>query len=169
MIFLKNKEVESLKTSLDKLNDDKNTLISEVDKLKNINALYMSFGGTSLLYDGEKTPNELGTPYTFELDYNSIRMRSWEAYIKSPIIQTAIKNYCLWIVGTGLKFQSFINFGVEPYEKSVESFLTNTDINGFNKVMQAPFQELLLYNSMDSLMTFHLLQKQISFFKNIRL
>jgi capsid protein len=134
MIFLKNKEVESLKTSLDKLNDDKNTLISEVDKLKNINALYMSFGGTSLLYDGEKTPNELGTPYTFELDYNSIRMRSWEAYIKSPIIQTAIKNYCLWIVGTGLKFQS------EPNTKYLKTRGIEFDSSEFTDNVECQFR-----------------------------
>ena len=71
-----------------------------------VNAFMVNFGGRSILYDGEKTPNELGTAYEFFLDYQRIRMRSWEAYIKSTVIQTAIKQYCLWIVGHGLKFQA---------------------------------------------------------------
>lgn len=70
------------------------------------NAFMVNFGGRSILFDGEKTPNELGTAYEFFLDYQRIRMRSWEAYIKSTVIQTAIKQYCLWIVGHGLKFQA---------------------------------------------------------------
>lgn len=81
-------------------------LTSEVEYQRNITALMVNFGGRSVLYDGEKTPNELGSAYNFELDYYTIRMRAWEAYIKSTVIQTAIKNYCLWIVGSGLKFQS---------------------------------------------------------------
>jgi len=71
-----------------------------------VNAFMVNFGGRSILFDGEKTPNELGTAYEFFLDYQRIRMRSWEAYIKSTVIQTAIKQYCLWIVGHGLKFQA---------------------------------------------------------------
>lgn len=88
-------------------------LIGEVQKLqtelseqKKVTALMSNFGGTSLLYDGEKTPNELGTPFDFELEYYRIRQRAWESFIKSTLIQTAIKNYCLWIIGSGLKFQS---------------------------------------------------------------
>jgi hypothetical protein len=81
-------------------------LTVEVETQKKATALMVNFGGRSVLYDGEKTPNELGNAYNFELDYYTIRMRAWEGYIKSTVIQTAIKNYCLWIVGGGLKFQA---------------------------------------------------------------
>ena len=56
-------------------------------------------------FDGEKTPFELGTPLHYSLDYYGIRMRAWENYIKSDIVQNAIKKYVLWIVGAGLKIQ----------------------------------------------------------------
>ena len=81
-------------------------LSAELDAQRQATALMVNFGGRSVLYDGEKTPNELGSPYNFELDYYTLRMRAWEAFIKSTVIQTAIKNYCLWIVGSGLKFQA---------------------------------------------------------------
>lgn len=81
-------------------------LTQEVEEQRMATALMVNFGGRSVLYDGEKTPNELGTAYNFELDYLTLRMRAWEAFIKSTVIQTAIKNYCLWIVGSGLKFQA---------------------------------------------------------------
>lgn len=80
--------------------------IEKTEYEKKLESLMVSFGGRSILYDGEKTPNELGTPYDFVLDYQTIRKRAWEGYIKSTVIQTAIKQYCLWIVGSGLKFQS---------------------------------------------------------------
>lgn len=88
------------------LKNEVKTLSVEVKNQRNATALMVNFGGRSVLYDGEKTPNELGSAYNFELDYYTIRMRAWEAFIKSTVIQTAIKNYCLWIVGSGLKFQA---------------------------------------------------------------
>lgn len=57
-------------------------------------------------FDGEKTPYELGTPKDLHLDYYALRARSWQAYIESDVVQNAIKKYCLWIVGPGLKLQS---------------------------------------------------------------
>jgi len=61
---------------------------------------------TPITFNGEKTPYELGNPLDFKLDYYSLRMRAWEAYIMSDIVQNAIRKYCLWIVGSGLKLQS---------------------------------------------------------------
>jgi capsid protein len=101
-----NKELAS------KVSDLKN----ELDVYKEVDAVKYAFSGTSILYDGEKNPYELGTSYNFLLDYQTIAKRSWEAYIKSPVIQTAIKQYCLWIVGSGLKFQAEPN--IEYLEKS---------------------------------------------------
>jgi capsid protein len=57
-------------------------------------------------FDGEKTPFELGNPYDLILDYPILRARAWQAYIESPLIQNAIKKYCLWVIGSGLKIQS---------------------------------------------------------------
>jgi len=56
---------------------------------------------------------------------------------------------------TGLKFQTFINYGVEGYENTIEPFLKAK--NGvFNRVMQADLDDLLFYNGLDSLFTYWL-------------
>jgi len=53
---------------------------------------------------------------------------------------------------TGLKFQTFINYGVRPYDKIISSFLKSK--NGeFNTVEKAPFKELLIYNGLDCIFT----------------
>lgn len=95
-----------LQSKISELDNKCKVLDSQIAEYKDVTAMVVNFNGRSLLYDGEKTPNELGTAYNFELDYLTIRMRAWEAYIKSTVIQTAIKQYCLWVVGSGLKFQS---------------------------------------------------------------
>lgn len=94
-------------------------------------AVFTHFQGNTVLFDGEKTPNELGSAYDYDLDYNTLRMRGWEALIKSTVVQTAIKQYCLWIVGSGLKFQSTasedflsevgIKFDKKKFSKNVEA------------------------------------------------
>ncbi len=65
---------------------------------------------------------------------------------------------------TGLKFQSYLHFGVDDYSKSIDKYLETTDTKGFNKVMQAPFMDLLTYNATDSLMTKWLFNVQKDFF-----
>lgn len=117
-------------TGKSKLEQKNQTLEQSVNEKKSVSAEMFSFGGRSILYGGEKTPNELGTPYEFSLDYETLRMRSWEGFIKSTVIQTAIKQYCLWVVGSGLKFQSEPNtdflskFGINIDEK----WITNVEI-----------------------------------------
>jgi uracil-DNA glycosylase family 4 len=61
---------------------------------------------------------------------------------------------------SGLKFQTFIRWGVEPYDKSVSSYLKDKTGSGFNNVMKADIDELLLYNGLDSLFTFMLYLEQ---------
>ena len=60
----------------------------------------------------------------------------------------------------GLKFQSFINWGVPNYSKEIKPFLETTDERGFNRVEQAPLNKLLLYGGQDSLLTYWLFKKQ---------
>lgn len=66
---------------------------------------FFPYGSKVEVFDGEKTPYELGTPSDIYLDYYSLRLRSWEAFIKSDVIQNAIRKYILWIVGSGLRIQ----------------------------------------------------------------
>ena len=84
-------------------------------------------------FDGEKTPYELGEPVTFINDYYALRSRAWEAYIKSDLIQNAIRKYILWIVGSGLKLQSnpisevLIKNKVDINEKEISSFIEDSE------------------------------------------
>ena len=66
---------------------------------------------------------------------------------------------------TNLKWQTYTNFGIDDYSKSIKKYLENTDEKGFNKVMEAPVNELLLYSAMDSLFTNWLTREQRKFFE----
>ena len=88
---------------------------------------------TPITFDGEKTPYELGNPLDYKLDYYSLRMRAWESYLKSDVVQNAIRKYCLWIVGSGLKLQSNPILSILQKNKididkeSVKDFIKNTE------------------------------------------
>ena len=63
---------------------------------------------------------------------------------------------------SGLKFQSFLHWGLPNYDKEIKPYLESFDDTGFNRVMKAPLNKLLLYGGIDSLITFWLffLQKK---------
>ena len=74
------------------------------------------------VFDGEQTPFELGNPIPFEMDYYALRHRAWKSFIKTDVVQNAIKKYCLWVAGSGLKLQA------DPVKKILEnSGITLTD------------------------------------------
>jgi len=58
------------------------------------------------VYDGEKNIGELGALIKYDLDYNGLRLRSWESYLSSEITQTVVKRFSMWVIGSGLKLQS---------------------------------------------------------------
>lgn len=60
---------------------------------------------------------------------------------------------------SGLKFQTFINFGVRPYDKYIEEFI-NSRGKEFNTIHKAPLKELLTYNGLDCIFGFKLAEKQ---------
>jgi uracil-DNA glycosylase family 4 len=53
---------------------------------------------------------------------------------------------------TGLKFQTFLNFGILPYDTHIKPYLRSKR-GHFNTVMKAPLTDLLQYNGLDSLFT----------------
>jgi DNA polymerase I-like protein with 3'-5' exonuclease and polymerase domains len=63
---------------------------------------------------------------------------------------------------TGLKFQTYVNFGIVGYEESIDSYIKSKEIgsNIFNNIKNAPINELLLYNGYDSYFTMLLYKKQ---------
>lgn len=62
---------------------------------------------------------------------------------------------------TGLKFQSYVNFGVIGYDNKVESYkdAKSKNANDFNKLEEFPLNDLLEYNGMDTLLTKKLYHK----------
>jgi len=60
---------------------------------------------------------------------------------------------------TNLNFQTYINFGILPYDKEINRY--KKAVNGpFNRMEEAPLDELLEYGGYDSLYGYHLTQKQ---------
>lgn len=63
---------------------------------------------------------------------------------------------------TGLKFQTYVNFGVAGYDNDVKKYLESKEkgANNSNKIKECDMDELLLYCGMDSYFTFELYKKQ---------
>lgn len=56
-------------------------------------------------FDGEKTPGELGNPINLVPDFNSLRLRAYEAELKSDVVKIITGKFFKWVVGSGLKCQ----------------------------------------------------------------
>ena len=77
----------------------------------------------------------------------------WDTMITAHLIDNRRKY-------TGLKFQSYIHFGIEPYDKGVSKFLKAASNSHHNNVDKAPLGELLYYNCLDTLLGWRLYEKQ---------
>jgi|TARA_R100001530_G_scaffold124479_1_gene92713 DNA polymerase len=62
---------------------------------------------------------------------------------------------------TGLKFQSYINFGQEDYSRHLDKYLKCDDGKGFNKIKEADIEEVMRYCGMDAILEFKLAKKQM--------
>lgn len=60
----------------------------------------------------------------------------------------------------GLKFQAYINYGVEGYEKEVKPFIASKGKDKLNRLNEVPLENLLKYNALDSILTLRLYQDQ---------
>lgn len=60
----------------------------------------------AISYDGSKNLGEIGPIIRYKIDYNGLRLRSWQALIESEVVQTVIGKYCIWVIGSGLKLTS---------------------------------------------------------------
>ncbi len=93
-------------------------------------------------YDGEKNLGAIGPVVDYYLDYESLRSRSWKAYLDSEVAQTILGKFSLWNIGSGLKLQS------EPAKRVLKSEKINIDIQEFNEDVEARFS--LFCDSTDS-------------------
>ena len=67
-------------------------------------------------YTGEKTAGEMGAAKSYLLAYNYLRVRSWQAYTESEVVQIIINKYIKWVIGNGLKLQPEPNTDVLTME-----------------------------------------------------
>jgi uracil-DNA glycosylase len=62
---------------------------------------------------------------------------------------------------TSLKFQAFVEFGIDAYDAEVKPYLEGKGSNVPNRVFQAPLAAVLRYCAIDSLMEFKCCRKQM--------
>lgn len=104
----------------------------------------------SVSYDGEKNLGEIGPIKNYLMDYDALRLRSWQSYVESEISQIVLNKFALWIVGSGLKLQA------EPAKKVLESEGITLDTENFNDIIESRFSvfansKLSDYSNMESL------------------
>lgn len=63
---------------------------------------------------------------------------------------------------SSLKFQSYIKFGIRPYDKHIKKFLESANETEFNTVEKVPFKDLLEYNGFDCLYGWRLYEQQLT-------
>ena len=56
---------------------------------------------------------------------------------------------------TGLKFQAFVQFGVEPYDEEISPYL-KSEPNQLNRIAEVPMHKILQYGAMDAKLTWML-------------
>ncbi len=98
---------------------------------------YFPTGGTyRMLYagsfNGEKNLGEMGPIKYYLMDYYALSLRSWQAYIESPIAQTVLNKFCTWVIGRGLKLQS------EPIKEVIGN--SKIDLKTFSDSVEARFK-----------------------------
>ncbi len=59
-----------------------------------------------------------------------------------------------------LKFQAFVQLGVPSYNDKIGKYLDSGDGSHYNRIAEAPLDELLFYNGMDALLEWFLAKKQ---------
>ena len=89
--------------------------------------LYSSF------FDGQKSLGGMGPIQDNILDYDGLRARSWDGYLKDEVVQIIIDRMTVWCIGTGLKIQSQPNLrvlkqeGVKTDKDQLHEFTENVE------------------------------------------
>lgn len=79
----------------------------------------------------------------------------WDTMIASHIIET--QN-----MGSGLKYQTYVRWGVEPYDGAIEAYMKGSANSDINNLGNAPLYDLCLYNGADALFTYMLYLEQVA-------
>ena len=115
----------------------------------------------------EKFKAILTNPNIKKIAQNVAFERSWSRVVlnvdPNPIEWDTIlgsHNYDCRQRYTNLNMQTYLHFGVRPYDKQTKQYLKSSGDDGFNKIDDCPLDELLLYGGYDSLYEIMLYYKQ---------
>lgn len=111
------------------LPDDKNE-VSEIEASHGSGTFTHIF---TVPFDGEKNLGEMGPIKDYFLEYELLRLRSWQSYLESEITQTVLGKFSKWVIGTGLKLQS------EPSKDILSEEGIELDFNKFSKSVESRF------------------------------
>jgi len=84
-------------------------------------------------FDGEKTPGEMGNVINLVPEHHSLRLRAFEAELKSDVVKIITGKFFKWVIGSGLKLQ------VEPNEKVLASEGISENLIDFRNLAEARF------------------------------
>jgi hypothetical protein len=90
------------------------------------------------VFDGEKTPGELGAVYDTLPDHLRLRLRAYDMNLKTDIIKIITGKFFKWVIGSGLKLQA------EPDENVLSMSGITIDAAKFKKDVEGLFN---LYSS----------------------
>lgn len=112
----------------------KKPLINKTQQKQSVTASsYGRWGNTyAVSFDGEKNLGELGPVIKYELDYNRLRLRSWQSLLENDLSKTIFNKYTNWIIGSGLKLQC------TPQKEVLQAEGIIID-ESFNRIIEARF------------------------------
>jgi hypothetical protein len=84
-------------------------------------------------FDGEKTPGEMGNVINLFPNHRDLRLRAYEAELKSDVVKIITGKFFKWVIGNGLKLQA------EPNEKVLESEGVFEDFSKFRPLTESRF------------------------------
>ncbi len=61
---------------------------------------------------------------------------------------------------SSVKFQAYVRLGVPDYASAIHPYLEAPTDNGENKILDAPLEDLLIYNGLDALLEYQVMEKQ---------
>ncbi len=115
---------------------DKTTVKRQEQSTFKPEAIFPTSGSYRMLYagsfNGEKNLGEMGPVKFYLMDYYALSLRSWQAYIESPIAQTVLRKFTTWVIGKGLKLQC------EPIKQIVGK--DNPKLKEFSDEVEARWQ-----------------------------
>jgi capsid protein len=94
-------------------------------------------------YNGEKNLGEIGPIKQYQLEYEALRLRSWQAYLDSDVTQMVLRKFAMWIIGGGLKLQA------NPHKIVLEQEGIKFDLEDFNDIIEARFESFCKSKSAD--------------------